>query len=143
MAEPSRFEIYSVYVQTITANEQRRQQASVIYLTLIAAGVALLGSSVEVEPAYVFGPTTVISLIWFLTINYFRALAKAKFAVINELEAGWEIEPFAKEWEALNSGSKPLRMKYGLTHLEMFVPFAIFAFGLGYFTKLVVDYLCA
>lgn len=117
-------EIYGVYVQTITANEQRRQALSAFYLSLVAAGIALLASEKEIEYLAIAVPISIVSFVWFSTIQYFRNLAKAKFKVIAELEDCFEIKPFAHEWGYY----KQEKGKYtiGLTHLELIIPSVLF-----------------
>ncbi|TXL12628.1 hypothetical protein BMR04_15250 [Methylococcaceae bacterium HT3] len=65
-------EIYGVYVQTITANEQRRQALSAFYLSVVAAGIALLASEKEIEYLAIAVPISIVSLVWLSTIQYFR-----------------------------------------------------------------------
>ncbi|MQY42605.1 hypothetical protein GG681_08110 [Epibacterium sp. SM1969] len=121
--------IYQVYVQTITATEQRRQNAAAVYLAIVSALVALAGSDYKVDPVYLAVPITLVGLIWTLTIRYFRRLAKAKFAVIHEMEKGWAFKPFDREWENYKSLKA---WKVSLTHIETTVPALIFLGGIGY-----------
>ena len=82
-----KLEVYKVFVSTITANENRRQQASVVYLGMVAAIVTAVGVVHNNMPLiYPASLIFLISVIWLLTIRYFRRLAKAKFAVVSEIE---------------------------------------------------------
>ncbi len=74
-------------------------------------------------------PITFVSLIWFLTIRQFRELAKAKFQVIAELEKSFEIKPFELEWNYYKI--RNLR-KFGLSQIEMLLPFTIFLCGFAH-----------
>lgn len=118
-------ELYKVMVETITANEQRRQQASALYLSLIAAGITALGAIKGLDPIYIALPSCLVALIWFRTIVYFRRLASAKFNVISKMEKNFSIHPFELEWKIFKKGSEKGWRKlfsHGLTELEMIVP---------------------
>ncbi len=123
-------QIYGIYVQTITANEQRRQTLAALYLSLIAAGIALLASDKVTQYIAIAIPVSIVSIVWFSTIRYFRNLAKAKFKVIAELESDFDIKPFEREWEyyKLERGG----FKIGLTHLELIIPIVIFSISSAY-----------
>lgn len=128
--QPSKIDLYSVFVQTIISNETRRQQASAIYLSLISVGVVALGS-IELESKYfVLVPIMVVSVIWFLTIRYFRALAKAKFHVIEKLEQDWSIKPFELEWQHVKQNWTWRGLE--LSNIETYLPIAVFVLVLGY-----------
>lgn len=47
--QPSKIELYSIFVETITAAEQRRQQVSSIYYSILIAVFAFLGSDIKVD----------------------------------------------------------------------------------------------
>lgn len=128
---PSKSELYSIYVETISTAEQRRQNASAVYFTLTSAAIAFWGSSPAIEPLVVVAPITVGSLLWFLKLYYFRELAKAKFKVLSEIETGWELKPFDLEWKIFKD-SKGAIPRVGLTLLEMAVPFVLFLSGILY-----------
>ena len=129
--QPTKFELYSIIVGTITANEQRRNQVAAIYLTVISLGTALLGIYDGLEPLFVVVPISITSLFWFLNMLYFRSLAKAKFAVIGEIEAEWNFRPFENEWQKLQS--EPSYRRISLTVVESLFPALIFATTLIYF----------
>lgn len=122
-------ELYKIVVNTITANEQRRQQGNAVYLSMVAAGMAAIGGIKNFDPVYLALPALPISLIWFASVRYFRQLARAKFRVIGEIEKNFSIRPFELEWQHFKSSTdgnlrlpKWLRLRFGLTHLEMCVP---------------------
>lgn len=121
-------ELYAVYVQTITANEQRRLQLSAFYLTLVSTGLALLGILEGMDPVFIVFPVLMISIVWFSSIKYFRQLAKAKFMVINEMENNFFLKPFGMErdnYKGKKIFKSKLLKKYGLTHLDMCIPLII------------------
>ena len=129
--QPTKFELYSVFVGTITAAEQRRQQISSIYYSILMAVAAFLGSNIEVDIVYIILPLSLISFIFFAKIRYFRNLASAKFEVIQSLENEWDIKPFDIEWQAFKK-QKKLRLGGLLTHLEAAIPFIIAVSGIIY-----------
>jgi len=128
--QPSTIELYSIFVETITAAEQRRQQITSTYYSLLIAVFAFLASDIKVTPIYLTLPLSFISLIFFTKIQYFKNLATAKFAVIKTLEKDWDVKPFEMEWTEFKNVRKP---KFGgfLTDLESLTPLfvAIVAFG--------------
>ena len=133
-----KLEIYKAFISTVTANENRRQQASVVYLGMIAAIVTAVGVVHSNTP--LIYPTSLIfliSAIWFLTIRYFRRLAKAKFSVISEIEKDFPIAPFEMEWEIL---SDEKNKQIDLTHLEMLLPLLIALACGGYIVFSVVSH---
>lgn len=134
-----KLEIYKVYISTITANENRRQQASVVYLGMVAAIITAVGIVSNKMPLiYPASLILLISLVWFLTIGYFRRLAKAKFSVVSEMEKDFPIAPFEMEWEILSTEKNN---RISLTHLEMFLPLFIASSCLVYIISRVVS-LC-
>ena len=61
--------LYAVYVDTVTANESRRQQLSIFYLSIISAGVALLSTTKGINPLFIVAPIFVVSAVWYLKIG--------------------------------------------------------------------------
>lgn len=134
--QPSKAELYAIFVETITAAEQRRQQISSIYYSILIAVSAFLGSDIKVDTAYVILPFSLISLIFFAKIKYFRNLATAKFAVINELEKNWDIRPFEMEWAEFKKSGK-FKFSGVLTQLESAVPLLVALCGFIYSIYLI------
>lgn len=124
-------ELYSVYVETVTANEQRRQALSAFYTTIIAAGAAFLTSDNDYDHVWIISAIFVISVIWYLTIRYFRRLAKAKFEVIKLMESHFAVQPFGLEWKFFkgdlpDNAEAPRKkrrwIRFSLTHFDMVIP---------------------
>jgi len=118
-SQTERLELYRLVTDTITANEARRQQMMTIYVSLIVAGFAAIGSIEALDPLYVVAPALPLSLVWLASLRYFRALSEAKFKVIDELEQGLTVKPFAMEWALMK------QPKLGLSVLEMTLPIAV------------------
>lgn len=133
-------ELYSVFVGTVTASEQRRQTLSAFYTSLIAAGAAVLGSGSEFDSAWIVSAILIVSVIWFMTMRYFRRLASAKFKVIREMESHFSMQPFDMEWHHFkNKPSKdgesmiPRRWsQWTLTHFDQVVPLLATVFSTAY-----------
>lgn len=111
-----RLELYRVMVDTVTANEARRQQMMTVYVSLVVGGFAAMGSIDDFDPLYFAIPALPLSLIWWSSLRYFRALATAKFSVIDHLEKGFSFQPFAMEWKNMR------RQEPSLSVLEMTLP---------------------
>lgn len=121
-----RQEIYRTFVTAITANEMRRQRAATAYLGMTAAVATVAIAIPNVSLILPIAVILVVSLTWLGTVVYFRRLAKAKFTVIDELEAGMEFAAFKREWCHFQNSHR--FFKLSLTIFEM-VPPAVIAFG--------------
>ena len=131
MEKSEMLELYSVYAQTVTANEQRRQALSAFYTSLIAIGVVLLSSDNNYDRVWIISALFVVSVIWYFTIRYFRRLAKAKFEVIKLMESHFAVQPFGLEWKFfkgelpgnVETPKKKRRwVQISLTHFDMAIP---------------------
>lgn len=118
--QPTKLELYAIFVATITAKEQRRHQVAAIYVALISLGTAFLGVYTDLDPLYITAPVGLTALFWLLNMLYFRSLAKAKFAVIHEIEKDWDFRPFELEWQKLQE--QPRQMRISLTFVEILFP---------------------
>ena len=127
-------ELYKVMVGTVIHNEQRRQQISSIFMSLIAAGIAAMGVVPDLDAVYITLPGTLVGFVWWSQVRYLKRLATAKFAVIQKLEEGFSFRPFTEEWKYLKrddaSRASGARRWYhlGLSDIEMIVPSAV---GIG------------
>ena len=93
-------ELYRIYVSTIIAQEQRRYQIIAVYSTLMAGAWGLLVTDGGAQhQALIIAFICTISVIWTLTVCAFRRLAKAKFAIIDRIEADFPVQPFGWEWK--------------------------------------------
>lgn len=113
-------EVYATFVATISAAESRRQRASTVYLGMVAATMTI-GAALPDVPRIV--PATIILIIaltWLATIMSFRRLAKAKFAVVKELEKDFHLPPFQRE-DVYFKASRS-RFNWRLGNFEMVPP---------------------
>lgn len=144
-------ELYRMMVDTVTANEQRRQQISSVFITLIAAGFAAAGAVKDFNLIYVTAPAALVSMVWWAQVRYLKKLATAKFYVIDELETKLNYRPFREEWLFLKrnsdeEGEKRSWFRLGLAEMEMIVPLAIFVgcFGhIGFVLYNLLQSVCA
>ena len=118
-----RIEVYRTFVGTITAAESRRQRASTAYLGMVAAVATVSVAVPGLSKVWLATVILVVALTWLATVAYFRRLAKAKFAVIEEIENGMEIPVFRNEWRHFKRQNG--RFAPSLTRLEMVPPFVI------------------
>lgn len=109
-ATPEILDLYRLAVEMADRISARRGQANQFYLTLetLLLGVpALFGQDLSHRPAEAASLALaglMISVVWFLQLRSYRGLNKAKFAVINRIEAEHlSIQPFADEWNELQS----------------------------------------
>lgn len=121
-------ELYQVMVATVTANEQRRQQISSVFITLLAAGFGAAGAIENFDMVYATVAALLVSFIWFMQIRFLKQLATAKFHVIGHLEQKLSFQPFAEEWKFLKRDDQSLNgLRFSLSDTEMIVPACVFA----------------
>lgn len=123
---------YKVYVQSADEISKRRNAASTFFLTINTAGIAFLGtvrSSQSLHaPWYVaiaFAGVT-LSIVWQRTIQSYRDLNTAKFAVIHEIEKLLPLKLFDAEWSLVGRGTNE-KLYLPVSHLESRVPWVFFA----------------
>ena len=126
-------EQYKLYVEMADRISQRRDQSNKFYATvysalaavlLLAARFDLSDSTLGIVFLAVGIVGTSLAFIWRLNIESYRALNRAKFAVIQEIEASLPFPGYKKEWELLRPPQR--KPKYlQLTRVEQYVP-AIF-----------------
>ena len=139
-----KIEIYGIFVRTITAAENRRQQASTIYLGIIVAVFTVAGAVDDLPRVLPGIATLATSIIWLVTVLYFRRLAQAKFAAIKSMESDLPVAPFKLEWQEFDRRRK---YRFGLTQIEMIPPLSIGIAALLYviwplLQQLLADLLC-
>lgn len=137
----ARLEIYRIWVETITAAERRRHFVSAGYAALAIAPITVAGVLPDVEMIYIAAPVYFVSGLWLTTVYSFRCLARAKFKVIEELEASLPAAPFREEWRVLKSNPNGLFGWWDyhpLTGLEMACPTALLCVS---FVAGVLNYL--
>lgn len=135
--------IYHTYVETITASEYRRQQTTAVFLALIGAALAGIGALKALPTFIPILAALVLAVLWRQKIHYFQRLAKAKWAIVFELEDLLPVQPFKNEYAKLKetdaSAPTPSRR---LTDIEKMVPTIVIIFCLCFLIYEIVTFSC-
>ncbi len=134
-------EQYKLYVELTDRVSQRREQSNRFYVTLVAAIAALLILAARLEVTEGVWPVIflisglfgiALSIVWFVNLNSYRQLNRAKFDIINKMEKQLPAAPYADEWELLRPKDGPANY-FQLTRVERFVPviFGLLFLGLA------------
>jgi len=124
LTESLAVELHRTLLSHATANSEARRATNQFFLALHAAAFAALGyaSQTPASPRLAV-VTTVLAgmmiffcLVWLSALGYYKRLAAAKFAVIDEIETHLPIQPMRMEWEAM------ARRGLTVTDLERLVP---------------------
>jgi len=104
--QKERLEIYKMLVDMADRVSQRRQAANSFYLsvnTLLVGGSAYLGTLAPGtrDVALISIAGMAICALWIRSIGSYRSLNAAKFGVIQDMERGLPVQPFADEWARL------------------------------------------
>lgn len=112
-------ELYKLAVEMADRTSARRAGANTFFVSLnaaLAAAIAILSSARKPPPRNTlptfdaFGLTVaavagvVLALTWWVLLRYYRRLNRAKFHVINQMEAGFPVQPYTTEWLFLHPG---------------------------------------
>lgn len=136
-------EQYKLYVETSQQTSERRQNANNYLLTINSSLVVLFVTLLSTFGHHwwnVFIPLTGsgVCFLWWSTVDSYKDLNTAKFAVIHELEDQLPVALFKHEWYVCGHNrkktDKDIEDKYvPLTHLERWIPvaFAILYLALG------------
>ncbi len=119
--QTSAFDLYKLYLATAEKVSDRRAAANQWLLGVNGAIVAFYGylESAGAEAARIVIPIAgvLICFAWIGLLSSYRKLNSAKFAVLQEIEAGFDLQLFAAEeahYNRLGRGS--------LAQLETYVP---------------------
>lgn len=135
-------ELYKTAVEMADRISARRGQANQFYLTLqtlllgAPAIFETVGTGSGIDPLRSFLLSIigiVISITWWLQLRSYRDLNRAKFMVINSIEADhFTVKPFSLEWEALQKDPiSGWRSRYAeLGTVERLVPFIFLSVNL-------------
>lgn len=126
-------DLYKLSVEMADRISDRRGKANQFYLTLQSALLGLpavlgLVAGAALDPlraTLLTGVGTLTSLTWWLQLRSYRDLNRAKFEVINRIEAKYfEVRPFSEEWASLKTDPIPKwRSRYAeLGTVERVVP---------------------
>ena len=127
-------EQYKVFVKTADDITVRRLATNRFYLTILLGLFIIAGSFISKEMAGLFDKQIILilisvigiflSLFWYMNIESYRLLNKAKFKVIHEMEAELAYACFDKEWE-FRKGVDSDKAYPRFTQIEKFLPIAM------------------
>lgn len=129
-------EIYKLAVEMADRISARRAVASSFFLTAQSALIVLVGATSSDDWAFAL-PGSVLALTWWLLLRSYRLLNKAKFEIIQGMEAQLPAAPFQAEWDLLDPKGKRWRERYfELGLLERIVPVI---FGVIFLAVLIAE----
>lgn len=131
------FEQYKILVESAEKVSDKRMSANNYFLTINTGLISLTGLLITSKivalntlfVAFVGYLGLAICAAWFFIVFSYKQLNSGKFKLIHKLEKELPIKLFADEWKELGEG-KSLRKYIPLSHVEVIVPVAFFAFYL-------------
>ncbi|GGP98480.1 hypothetical protein BKA00_005805 [Actinomadura coerulea] len=94
-------ELYKLAVETADRTSARRATANAFFLTVQTA-LAGLAAALPAESAFagtaVYLAALTLCVTWWIQLGTYRALNRARFAAISELEADLPVALFTDEW---------------------------------------------
>ena len=96
-------EQYKLYVEMLEGSNKRRMDTNTFFITITAlmVTVASLFSKGDMPApalALVCGTGFFFSVIWYVLLRNYNVVNKAKWNVLNEMEAHLQCNPFESEW---------------------------------------------
>ncbi|MFD0163264.1 hypothetical protein ACFVJH_03790 [Streptomyces decoyicus] len=128
---PTVLELYKLAVEMADRVSARRGQANVFFLSIQTAFVSVIGVALPTlrrDPLWVAPVIALagvaISMTWWLQLRSYRDLNRAKFVVINAIEAQLPAQVFTEEWAQLTRAPAiPRRVRYAeLGFSERMIP---------------------
>lgn len=120
-------------VEMANAISERRDTMNNLFVTLNLAIVAAISFMWDTKTIFLLIAGIIVCIVWILFIQNFRELNKAKFEVINKIEARLPIKAFDDEWKYLKKSKKYIEG----TKLEKVMPFAFGILYIGIFFLIV------
>ena len=112
-------------VEMADATIDKRQNSNNVYMSIEAAIIAVF-SFVNSWWNYALAAVGImVAIVWFLSVRSYKALSKAKYDVINQIEDLLPVKPFKYEWELI----KKSRVYHHVTSFESYLPIV---FGILY-----------
>ncbi len=118
-------EQYRLYVNLADAMSIRRSKTNVFYISVLSALLAVISLTKTLLTNGALLLTGLLGIIlcyvWFINLQSYRQLNRAKFKVIHEMELHLPFSCYKKEWSLLGKGKD--KGKYlQLTKVEQNVP---------------------
>lgn len=135
-SDPREIELYKLAVEMADRVSARRATSNSFFLTVQTAFIAVAGLAAPAVNERAWWTSLAIaiagvslSVSWWLQLRSYRDLNRAKFGVINEMEAGLPKQIFSDEWKFLKKDPVPRwRGRYAeLGTVERFVPWVFAA----------------
>lgn len=128
---PAFVDQYKLMVEMADRVSARRVTANTFFVTVQSAMVTAFGfAKQERWPLAVAG--LVVAVAWWLSLRSYRMLNRAKFEVINRMEARLPAQPYVEEWRILDNAEGPLHKRYAaLSFVEQTVPLVFAALNVG------------
>lgn len=120
-------------VEMANAISQRRDTMNNLFVTLNLAIVAAISFMWDTKTIFLLIAGIIVCVVWILFIRNFRELNKAKFDVINKIEARLPIRAFDDEWQCLKNSKKYIEG----TKLETSIPIAFAFLYVGIFIFII------
>ena len=120
-------------VEMANAVSERRDTMNNLFVTLNLAIVAAISFMWDTKTIFLLIAGIIVCVVWFLFIQNFRELNKAKFEVINKIESRLPIKAFADEWKHLKKNRKYIEG----TKLEKVIPVTFGLLYIGIFLFIV------
>lgn len=126
-------EQYKLYVEMADRNSERRGQTNKFYITILtgllaltswAASNTVLCDVVNILLLLIAVLGLVLCGIWFLNINSYKQMNKAKFIVIHEMEKHLPFSCYDIEWEILEHG-EDRKIYFPYTEIERYIPLVL------------------
>ena len=93
-------------VEMANYSSDRRISANNFYMTVNAALLAVITFSADWKNCLLAIVGIVVSILWIQSINNYKKLNEAKYAIINSMEQELPSAPFTEEWANLRRSSK-------------------------------------
>jgi len=132
-ASPQAIEQYKAKLSDLGNIGSRQTAMTTYYVSIISALFGVLAfkekSLAQIDTIVLFmvcGAGTLICILWFYSLSFFRGLFRAKLRVLEEIEMSLPFQTFRKEFESMKSS--------GVTSwiwIERMVPAVFAAFFLG------------
>lgn len=116
-------------VEMANAISERRDTMNNLFVTLNLAIIAAISFMWDTKTIFLLIAGIIVCVVWILFIRNFRELNKAKFDVINKIEARLPIQAFDNEWQCLKKSKKYIEG----TKLEKSIPIAFTILYVGIF----------
>lgn len=124
--------LYLYYAGQTESLINRRGTNSRYFLTVNAGLSSVTGLVLELEPAGSIWTAAlpiagiIVCTVWWLLTRSYRILTKARFDVINEMEARLPAAPYTDEWRMIKNGSAYSQYK-SIARQEAIVPLVFVA----------------